>query len=928
MTAPRFLVGIDLGTTNSVVAAIDLAAPGPARPRVVPIPQLVAPGETRAEAGLPSFLYIPTPEERDSGRFGTPWAPRPALVAGAFARDQGALQPARQVSSAKSWLSHPAADRTARILPWGAGEPSVSPVEASTSILRHLRDAWNREVAAADRSAALERQRIVLTVPASFDQEARELTVQAAHDAGLTALTLIEEPLAAFYAYIRQHEAAGALRRWVEAAGAEEEILVCDVGGGTTDFTTIRALVEEGEVRFERVAVGEHLLLGGDNLDLALARRIEARLGDRALTLVQKLALRRSVATAKERLLSNPAADRLPITILGSGRALVGGALTAEISRDEVVATLAEGFLPLTAFEERPHAERRAGLLEIGLPYASDAAITRHLSAFLDAAARSGGRPSPRRPDAVLFNGGFFTPALARDRVVEALARWFAPGGSWRPAVLENPNPAAAVALGAAHYALVRERGGLRVRAGSARAYYIGLATGRAERGICVLPRGAEEGSTVDVASEGLTVTANRPVSFPLLSTAARRDRPGDVVSLDEPGVHRHAPLATVLRYGKRSRHVELEVSLSASFTETGTLEVSCASRGSEHRWRLRFQLRGERAWDAPGVEGPETESVVSPACLESARELVREVFARGSGLVEPETLPARLEGALGYGRMAWDTSLARALADTLLEVFDGRRRGARYEARWLNLLGFCLRPGFGAPADDWRIGRVRGVYVEGLLFPNDPQCQSEWAVLWQRVAGGLKAGQQRELYLRYATMLGVRPGAAGKGKRVNPQVQRESWRLLASLEHLAAGERELLGEALLDRLDRERDNASYLWAIGRLGARVPAYGPLSAVVPADRATAWIERLLAVAVLSPERASAIVQLGARTDDPLRDLPDDVCRRALTRLAEGGFDAEAEPLRTPQPSGTRNALQVFGESLPPGLRASTSLIPDP
>ena len=926
MTAPRFLVGIDLGTTNTVVAAIDLAAGAAPPPRVVPIPQLVAPGETRAEEGLPSFLYIPTPEERDSGRFGTPWEPRPALVAGTFARDQGALQPARQVSSAKSWLSHPDADRTARILPWGAGEPSVSPVEASASLLRHLRDAWNREVAAADQSSALELQRIVLTVPASFDQEARELTVQAARDAGLTALTLIEEPLAAFYAYIGQHATAGALRRWVEAAGADEEILICDVGGGTTDFTTIRALVEEGAVRFERTAVGEHLLLGGDNLDLALARRIEARLGDRTLTLVQKLALRRSVAAAKERLLSSPAVDRLPITILGSGRALVGGALTAEITRDEVVAALAEGFLPLTAFEERPRAERRAGLLEIGLPYAADAAITRHLAAFLEAAARSDGRSSLRRPDAVLFNGGFFTPALARDRVVEALARWFAPDGSWRPAVLENPNPAAAVAIGAAHYALVRERGGLRVRAGSARAYYIGLAAGHAEQGLCVLPRGAEEGSTFDVASEGLTVAANRPVSFPLLSTAARRDQPGDVVSLDEPDLHRHAPLATVLRYGKRSRHVELEVSLSASFTETGTLEVSCASRRSEHRWRLRFQLRGERAWDAPAAEGPETESVVSPASLESARELVREVFARGSGLVEPETLPARLEGALGYGRMAWDTQLARALADTLLEASDGRRRGARYEARWLNLLGFCLRPGFGAPADDWRIGRVRGVYVEGLLFPNDPQCQSEWAVLWQRVAGGLRAGQQRELYLRYATVLGVRPGGAGKGKRVNPQVQRESWRLLASLEHLAASERELLGEALLDRLLRDRDNASYLWAIGRLGARVPAYGPLSAVVPADRAAAWIERLIAVAVLSPERASAVVQVGARTDDPLRDIPDDTRRQAVTRLTEGGFEAEAEPLRTPQPPGARNPLQVFGESLPPGLRTST--IPDP
>ncbi|HOC18305.1 MAG TPA: Hsp70 family protein [Vicinamibacterales bacterium] len=940
MTPPRFLVGIDLGTTNSVVAAIDLATrEAHLLPRVVPIPQVTVPGEVHADAALPSFLYLPTPDERASGRFGTPWDRHPALVAGAFARDQGALQPARQVSSAKSWLSHPTADRTARILPWGADEPSLSPVEASARILRHLRDAWNHEVAKGDAAAALERQSVVLTVPASFDQEARELTVEAARDAGLTALTLIEEPLAAFYAFLA---GAGPLRvRGAAASGRQaigesfqdgEEVLVCDVGGGTTDFTTIRVSMEEDEIRFERTAVGEHLLLGGDNLDLALARRIEARLGDRALSLVQKLALRRTVAASKERLLSHPSLDRLPVTILGSGRAIVGASVTSELTRDEVVSTLAEGFLPMAALDERPHAERRTGLLEMGLPFAADPAITRHLAAFLANAARSAGEDEPRRPDAVLFNGGFFAPALARDRIVDALARWFAPDGSWRPRVLGNPNPASAVAIGAAHYALVRERGGLRVRAGSARAYYLGLSGGgpTAESGaaICVLPRGAEEGSTFEVAREGLTVTTNRPVSFPLSSSALRNDRPGDLLTLPEDEIHRHAPLATVLRYGKRSRQVELEVALSASYTETGTLEVSCTSRTSEHRWRLRFQLRGERDWEAPPEEGPEAESVVAPGSLEAARELLRAVFAprpaesgevTPTARVTPETLPARLEAALGYGRLAWETPLARALADTLIELADGRRLGPRYEARWLNLLGFCLRPGFGAPADDWRIGRVRGVYVEGLLFPNDPQCQSEWAVLWQRVAGGLKAGQQRELHLRYATLVGLRER---KTRRVNPQVQREAWRLLASLEHLPARDRAVLGDALVGRLDRDRDNASYLWAIGRLGARVPAYGPLSAVVPPERAAPWLERLMAAPVLTPERAAAIVQIGARTDDPLRDLSDDLRELAARRLAEAGFSEEAEPLLTPQPAAARSALQIFGESLPPGLKVLT------
>ncbi|HSK09002.1 MAG TPA: hypothetical protein VK911_05455, partial [Vicinamibacterales bacterium] len=667
--------------------------------------------------------------------------------------------------------------------------------------------------------------------------------------------------------------------------------------------------------------------------------------------LVQRLALRRAVTAVKEALLSDPSPRRLPITVLGSGRAVVGAAIATELTRDEVVATLADGFLPYAALEDRPRVERRTGLLEMGLPYAADPAITRHLAAFLEAAARASGETAPRRPDLVLFNGGFFTPPLARERVVEVLARWFAADGSWRPDVLENPRPASAVAIGAAHYALVRERGGLRVRAGSARAYYVGLRRGaegagrgapgeaarepeagrRAEAdtvaALCVLPRGSEEGSSFDVAHEGLAVTTNRPVSFPLLSSATRRDRPGDVVLLAEPDLHRHAPLATVLRYGRKSRHVELRVSLSARYTETGTLEVSCASRHSEHRWRLRFQLRGEREWDVPAGDEPDTESVVGAENLDAARTALRTVFGppgegnagrgTGPGEVTPETLPAKLEAALGYGRLAWGTTLARSLADTILELADGRRQGPRFEARWLNLLGFCLRPGFGAPADDWRIGRVRGIYVEGLLFPNDPQCQVEWAVLWQRVAGGLKAGQQRELYLRYAALLGLRGDR--RGKRVNPQVQREAWRLLACLEHLPHRDRAALGDALLDRLDRERDNASFLWAIGRLGARVPAYGPLTAVVPADRAAAWVERLLDARAITPERAAAIVQAGALTDDPLRDLPAGLRERAAARLAEAGFADDAEPLRTAQPTSSRTALQVFGETLPPGLR---------
>ncbi|RPJ66897.1 MAG: molecular chaperone DnaK [Acidobacteria bacterium] len=935
MTATRFLVGIDLGTTNSSLAYVDLqrSTAGGGAPVVLPIPQLVAPGRAEARETLPSFLYLPAEEDRASiGDAASAPSSRP--IVGVLARDQGAVRPDAQVSSAKSWLCHPTADRTARILPWGADAPSLSPVEASSRILGHLRDAWNEGPARGRAEWRLDRQDVVLAVPASFDQEARELTLEAARDAGLAHVTLLEEPLAAFYAWTASHH-----RTLAKVFSGGERVLVCDVGGGTTDFTLITVRVENGVVAFEREAVGEHLLLGGDNLDLALARRLEGRFGGRTLSLVQRLALKRSVSSAKERLLSEPAPDGVAITVLGAGRGVVGGSLTADLTREDVVEVLAEGFLPVVPSDARPQRGTRTGLQEMGLPYAADPAITRHLAEFLGGA----------RPDAVLFNGGFFTPALARDRLLQVLSGWFDLSGAWRPAVLENASPAAAVALGAASYALVRRSGGLRVRAGSSRAYYIGIARGeraavpaaKHEAGrlsaLCILPRGTDEGTSFHLAGHQLSVVTNRPVSFPLFSSATRHDAAGDLIEVEEAELHRHAPLATVLRYGRKSRHLQLGVGLSAAFTETGTLEVTCESASSEHRWRLQFQLRGER--ETPAAEGEPDENAVSqvpPDRVEAAQAAIAAVFGdrenKGKGEASPggspnaspsgpDSLPALLEQTIGFGRIAWPTPVIRALADTLLQHADGRRRGSGYEARWLNLAGFCLRPGFGAPLDEWRVGRLRGIYVEGLVFASDPQCQVEWVVAWQRVAGGLKAGQQQELYQRYGTLLGVR-GPKG-AKRLNAQVEREAWRLLASLEHLPAAERVRIGELLLDRVRRDPGNASYLWAVGRVGARTPAYGPLSAVVPAERAAAWIGRLLALRTLTAEGAAAIAQMGARADDPPRDIDEGTRTRAVTRLEEAGFAAETQPLLEVVPLDDRQGFRRFGEALPAGLRLSNS-----
>ncbi len=839
------------------------------------------------------------------------------MVAGVFARDEGALVPSRQISSAKSWLSNPHVDRTAALLPWGSeADGRLSPVEASARLLAHIRDAWNHTHASGGDAARLEQQQVVLTVPASFDEEARELTVEAAKTAGLERLTLLEEPLAALYAWIAAH------RRQLAQSFAEESlILVVDVGGGTTDFSLIRARVENEELAFERIAIGEHLLLGGDNLDLALAALAEQKLAPARLTLAQRQVLRRKCTAAKEALLSSDATDRLAITVLGSGRGVVGGGLTTELTRVEVASALREGFLPLTRPEDLPARDRRVGLRELGLPFETDPAITRHLAAFLTRAGASG---VMARPDAVLFNGGFFTPSLARNQVLEALAAWFGA----RPRVLENENPEAAVALGAAFYGKLRQDAAaarrLLIRAGSARSYYIGVAAeDGARRAVCVIPKGTEEGTRFELDHE-FSVLSNQPAAFTLYSSIDRADTVGTVIDeVDGPEVRRHAPLVTAFRYGKRSRKVPLAVRLSAAFTETGTLELWCRADDTGHRWRLAFNLRGVEAdpLDAePETAGDDGAVIVDDEAVERSKGLLGAVFGQGSRPATPEALTGELETIIGHGKHAWPLSTIRALSDTLLQLAKGRTRGAAYEVRWLNLIGLCARPGFGSALDEWRVSELRRIYAAGLAFPRETQNQVEWLVLWQRVGAGFTAGQQRELAQRVSGQLGL---GQRKPARVNAQIDRESWRLLASLERLDGGQRAKLGDELIARIGREPRNASWLWAIGRFGARLPLYGPLNGVVAPAVAERWIQTLLQLKELTADAASAIAQIGARTDDPARDVSESIAAAAAARLIAAGWESVAGKLTAVVATTTAEAGRVFGETLPEGLSLVTT-----
>jgi len=871
-------IGIDLGTTNSALAFIDTShdddqAAAEATPaiQVLEVPQYIAQGRIETRRTLPSFLYLAGP--KDDQQF-----------IGVYAREQGALVPTQTVHSAKSWLSNSDVDRTAKILPWDAQEAGrlLSPVEASTRILKHLADAWTKA-----HGSPIGEHPVVLTVPASFDEEARELTVMAAREAGIEKLTLLEEPAAAFYSWI-----ANDLARSQKSLFDGQNVLVCDVGGGTSDFTLIRVTREGDRVDFTRTAVGKHLLLGGDNLDLTLAWLVESKLG-KQLSIRQRSALRRQCAAAKEKLLSDPNLKSVEITVLGGGSSLVGGTLKTEITREEVLELALDGFLPACELSDKPQEDASSPYREVGLPLVADPAVTRHLAAFLESAGNI-------RPDAILFNGGFFIPEILRQRVADVMEHWY----GHRPVIFENRDLDLAVAVGAAYYSYVRSTGsGLLVRGGLPRAYFIGLAgsDGDSLRAMCLAPRGTEEGSSVELDPGNLQLVANKPVAFRLYSSRTRtEDRAGDVVTFspeEQSELHLHAPLHAVLRFGKAGERL-VPIKLGAKLTEVGTLEIWSESKTSEHRWRLQFQLR-----KAAAAQGPQKPAaVISEEALRSAVELIPHAFATNQ--LEPEQLPARLEQVLGLGRNSWPVSAIRALADRMLELVDGRSKSAAHELRWLNLCGFCLRPGFGFPGDDFRIEQARRVYASGLQFANQMQNEIEWWIFWGRVAGGLNKNQQTDLFQRLSPVLLPR---GSKRQRVNSSLLREMWRAAASLELLPIQTKTQLGDELIARIVKGDFVDTGLWCLARLGARKLFYGPSNQVLPPATAARWVEQLLKV-----EKASdAIGAMARHTGDATRDLSASTL--SVVRRTFPNLELDREPQDHLAAMG-----RIFGEDLPSGL----------
>ena len=596
MTDPKFIIGLDLGTTNSVLAYTsisDLENSDQPETQILEIPQLVGLGAVTAQQMLPSFIYMPGEKDVASDALALPWQDSTSHFAGEFARKRGAEIPQRLIHSAKSWLCHPGVNREEDILPWEASSEiqKLSPVEASAAILDHIRQAWNYQMAREDDRLSMEFQEIFLTVPASFDAVARELTVKAAELAKLPHITLLEEPQAAFYAWI-----AASNDRWRETVTPGDLVLVCDIGGGTSDFSLIQVSEAGGALELERIAVGSHLLVGGDNMDLALAYAVAKQLGETGVRLDswQMRALWNQCRSAKETLLETSDRETVPVSILGRSSSVIGGTLKADLARDIVDQVLLDGFFPDCPSTARPETLSRTGLQETGLAYEADPAVTRHMAHFLN-------RPidtSPLTPTAILFNGGVMKAPMIRDRILHVVSSW---QEGKTPRQLESASLDLAVARGAAYYGAARRGRGIRIRSGLNQTYYIGVAAALPAvpgmpapiKALCVAPFGMEEGTETDLTEREFNLVVGETAKFEFLgSTVRTEDAMGMVIEDWEQEIE---PISTVETTLEGESGTVIPVSIQVRLTEVGTLELWCVSRNSADRWKLEFNIREER---------------------------------------------------------------------------------------------------------------------------------------------------------------------------------------------------------------------------------------------------------------------------------------------------------------------------------------------
>ncbi|HGF5099301.1 TPA: Hsp70 family protein [Vibrio parahaemolyticus] len=930
MASPRFLVGIDLGTTNTVVAYCEITDNlEQSEVSLFDIDQLIGPGEVVRKPLLPSFRYHPAVGQISPSDLTLPWDNEPVagdinnVIVGEWARELGAKVEGRQVSSAKSWLSHQAVDRNSDILPWAGAQDvdKVSPVIASASYLNHIRQAWNYR----HPSNKLEDQDVVVTVPASFDETARKLTLEAAELAGLKKIVLLEEPQAVCYDWYARHQQTAA-----DELKDLPLILVCDVGGGTTDLSLIEAKFTHDDLALDRIGVGEHLMLGGDNLDLALAHLAESRFSqNKKLTAASLTKLIQQTRKAKENLLSANAPEEIKITMLGSGSKLLGGTKSIALSKQEVHQIALDGFFPLSDFSEVPD-KRRSAVVEFGLPYVADPAVSKHVAEFLTqhqqvSRAALGIEDDKQNaiPVGLLLNGGVFNSDLVTERVTTLLS-------DWRGApvtVLDNPHPDWSVALGAVAFGKARRGAQLKIGGGAARSYFLHLQEkNKMGKALCLLAKGTEEGHEIRLSGRRFSLTLGEPVRFNLLTsthdtlTNNTAIQNGVMVDVDPDLFAPLPPYITTLEGEgaelQANQKERVEVQLACQLTEVGTLKMECVSAEDDSkRWELEFEVRNKQTDDSEQVK-------LHPK-LNECKELIARLYSGNKKSAEGneiKTLAKDLEKKLGK-RDEWDFTTLRQLFDTFAQGRKRRRRSEQHEKNWLRLAGFALRPGFGDPTDSWRIEQVWGLYQQNIQFKNH-QGWTDWWVFWRRIAGGLSQEQQETILADIAKYL--HPGAMKnpQSAKAAQEMGYESMvRLSASLEHLEVEDKVLLATWFLSKaINQNQFEQAHWWAMGRLASRTPLYGSQHNVIPREQAEQWLPKLLEQNWLKePMIAFAAVMICRKTGDRLFDISDDYREQVLTKLKQSKVpESWVSLVEEVKELSESESKRVFGDALPSGL----------
>ncbi len=919
----QYIIGIDLGTTNSAVSYVDVKALGnetlkgrlkiekKSLIKVFSVPQLTGSGEFTKLKVLPSFLYIPGEYDISKESLKHPWKKREDIFTGSFARDHGSKIPSRLVSSAKSWLCNPNADRKAKILPWGSeGFEKISPVIATSEYLLHIRNAWNHF--AKDEDQFLENQMVIITVPASFNEEARELTLEAVKIAGFGAtVTLLEEPLAAFYHWLINHE-----NDWQNHVKPDDLILVCDVGGGTTDLSLICLKESGGSPKFERIAVGDHLILGGDNIDLSLAEVVASKFKSKSsLTAEKWKTLCHRCREAKEKML-DMAETAVRITLKGEGRSLIAGTLAADLHRHDVEGKLFEEFFPFIDPHENLDIDYGKKINDFGLPFEKEPAITKHIVAFLEKH-RSDVLKSLKKdplPDFVLFNGGTLKPEIIQERIIETIGKWFNVKESEFPQILENKVPELAVAIGASYYGLVKMGKGVRVGSGSPRSYYIGVSIKGEEtaRAVCLVERGLDEGSIIDLPDIKYEVRANEPVAFKVYSSSYRsEDRPGDIFPVDASFAVM-APLQTIIRFGKTGQRKTIPVTIGAEYTEMGTLSMYCRSEVSDHKWKLEFQLRDQESI----IESTETE-VYDEDLIQKACNKIHQVFSDESDAGgELRTITKDIEEIVGQKKSNWPLSFLRKIADSLIALENTRQYSPEHEARWLNLTGFCMRPGFGDAFDKERAVRLWKIYLSGLKFDKYSQGRLEWWIFIRRIAAGLNAGQQRQFFQDVSALL-----LGGRNKtRISLQEEAELWMASGNMERFLVKDKIVLARVVLLKLNPGKKQDNLFWTFSRMGSREMLYGSVDRVIPANEVMKWLNQIMKKTWHKNDPVeNMVVQMARKTGDRTRDIDPESTKKITEWLeSRNAKERTVAIINEKIEIAIAERSILFGEQLPAGL----------